>query len=420
MMSKDILFVIDSILNEKGVARQVVLKTVEEALSSATIQRFEEKKVNIIVKMNRINGKYDTFRRWKVVKDEKYTKSSIEIPYAAAKKINTKFEINKHIEYKIENIKFCRLAIKIAKHIIVQKVRDSEQTEIIRIYSKKLGEIICGNIKKIIKEGIIIEFDDKNEGFLPRKQMIHGERFNINERIRALLFNIKPYSRKLKLILSRCCSKFIIELLKRESPEIIDELIEIKSVARDPGYKSKVAVKTKDYNIDTVGSCVGIRGSRTKFIYNELRNEHIDIILWDKNATKFVINALYPLDVISLMVDVNNHNMEIVVKDQSYYKAIGKGGQNIKLTSEITGWMLNVVTKNEVKKKNKKKVKNLSLKLEIDEKIAALLVDFGLNYLEEIVYVPIEDFLKIKKININVIQKLKSRAFDELLKLAMN
>lgn len=423
MMSKDILFIIDSIYNEKGVSRHSIFQTVEEALSSATSQRFEGQKVNIIVKMNRINGKYDTFRRWKVVKDEKYTNSSIEIPYAAAKKINTQFDINKYVENKIENIKFCRLAVNIAKQIIVKKVREAEHTEIIRIYSNKIGEIICGKIKKIRKEGIIIELDDKTEGFLPRNQMIPGERFNINERIRALLVKVKPYSysRKLKLILSRCCSNFLIELLKIEIPEILDYLIEIKSVARDPGYKTKVAVKTKDYNIDPVVYCLGIRGSRIQSIYNELHNERIDIFLWDDNDTKFVINALalYPIDILSLIVDENNHNIEVVVKEQSYYKAIGKGGHNIKLTSELTGWILNVVTKIEIKKQNKKKVKFFSLKLEVDKKIAVLLVDFGFTSLEEIVYVPIEEILKIKELNINVIQKFKSRAKDELLKLAM-
>lgn len=423
-MSKDILLIINSIYNEKGVSRHCIFKTVEEALSSATIKRFEGQNVNIIVKMNRINGNYDTFRRWKVVKDENYTKSSIEIPYTAAKKINKKFENNKYIEYKIENIKFCRIAVKIAKKIIVQKVREAEHNEIIRNYSNKIGEIICGNIKKIIKEGIIIELDDKTECFLPRNEMIPGERFNINERIRTLLFKVNPNSLNLKLILSRCCSKFLIELFKIEIPEILDELIEIKSVARDPGYKAKIAVNAvKNNDCDPVGSCIGMRGSRIQSIYNELHNERIDIILWDENYTKFVINAMYPVDVISLIVDENNHNMEIIVKEYNYYKAIGKGGQNIKLASELTGWILNVVTKNEAKKKNKKeiinKVKFLSLKLDIDKKIAVLLVDYGFTSLEEIVYVPIEEFLKIKELNINVIKKLKSRAKDELLNLAI-
>ncbi|CAA3708995.1 Transcription elongation protein NusA [Candidatus Portiera aleyrodidarum] len=422
MMSKDILLNIDSIYNEKGVSRHCIFKAVEEALSGATIKRFEGQNVNIIVKMNRINGKYDTFRRWQVVKDETYTKSSIEIPYTAAKKINKKFEINKYIEYKIENINFCRIAVKIAKQIIVQKVREAEHTEIIRNYSNKIGEIICGNIKKIIKEGIIIELDDKTEGFLPWNQMIPGERFNINERIRTLLYKVIPYSRNFKLILSRCCSTFLIELLKREIPEILDELIEIKSVARDPGYKAKIAVK---YNIDPItigtGYCVGldIRGSRIQSISNELHNERIDVILWDKNYKKFVINAFSPLDIISLNIDEINQKMEIVVKEHSYYKAIGKGGQNIKLTSELTGWMLNVVTKNEANKKNKSQVNFLSLKLDIAKKIAVLLVDYGFTSLEEIVYVPIKEFLKIKELKINVIKKLKSRAQDELLILAM-
>ncbi|AGI27009.1 Transcription elongation protein NusA [Candidatus Portiera aleyrodidarum] len=414
-MSKDILLIIDSIYNEKGVSRHCIFKTVEEALSSATIKRFEGQKVNIIVKMNRINGNYDTFRRWKVVKDENYTKSSIEIPYTAAKKLNKKFEINKYIEYKIENIKFCRIAVKIAKQIIVQKVREAEHTEIIRNYSKKIGEIICGNIKKIIKEGIIIELDDKTEGFLPRKKMIPGERFNINERIRTLLFKVNPNSRNFKLILSRCCSKFLMELLKIEIPFILDELIEIKSVARDPGYKAKLAVKTNDFNIDPVGYCVG----RIQSISNELHNERIDIILWDENSTKFVINAMYPLEVSSIIVDENNHNMEIIVNEYNYYKAIGKCGQNIKLASSLTGWILNVVTKNEAKKEIKKKVKKLSLKLDINKKIALLLVDYGFTSLEEIVYVPCEEFLKIKKLNINVIKNLKARAKDVLLNLAM-
>lgn len=406
-MSKDILLIIDSIYNEKGVSRNCIFKTVEEALSSATIKRFEGQNVNIIVKMNRINGNYDTFRRWKVVKDETYTKSSIEIPYTAAKKINKNF--NKYIEYKIENINFCRIAVKIAKQIIVQKVREAEHTEIIRNYSKKIGEIICGNIKKIIKEGIIIELDDKTEGFLPRNEMIPGERFNINERIRTLLFKVNPNSRNFKLILSRCCSKFLIELLKIEVPE---ELIEIKSVARDPGYKAKIAVKTNYFGYSIIQS-----------ISNELHNERIDIILWDENYTKFVINAMYPLDVISIIVDETNHSMEIIVNEYYYYKAIGKCGQNIKLASELTGWLLNVVTKNEANKKKKKEIKNkvnfLSLKLDIDKKIAVLLVDYGFTSLEEIVYVPFEEFLKIKELNIKLIKSLKSRAKDELLILAI-
>ncbi|CEL12270.1 Transcription elongation protein NusA [Candidatus Portiera aleyrodidarum] len=420
-MSKDLLLIIDSIYNEKGISRNCIFKTVEEALSSATIKRFEGQNVNIIVKMNRVNGKYDTFRRWKIVKDEKYTKSSIEIPYTAAKKINKKIELNKYIEYKIENINFGRIAVKIAKQILIQKVREAERTEIIRNYSKKIGEIICGNIKKIIKEGIIIELDDKTEGFLPRNEMMPGERFNINERVRTLLFKVNPNSRNFKLILSRCCSKFLIELLKIEVPEILDELIEIKSVARDPGYKAKIAVKTNEFNLDPVGSCVGMRGYRIQSISNELHNERIDIILWDDDYTKFVINAMYPLDVLSIIVDETKHSMEIIVNEYNYYKAIGKCGQNIKLASELTGWILNVVTKNEANKKNKKeiknKVKNLSLKLEIDKKIAVFLVEYGFTSLEEIVYVPVEEFLNIKEFNINLIKKLKSRAKEELLNL---
>ncbi|WP_189514032.1 NusA N-terminal domain-containing protein, partial [Streptomyces narbonensis] len=202
-----------------------------------------------------------------------------------AKKINKKIELNKYIEYKIENINFGRIAVKIAKQILIQKVREAERTEIIRNYSKKIGEIICGNIKKIIKEGIIIELDDKTEGFLPRNEMMPGERFNINERVRTLLFKVNPNSRNFKLILSRCCSKFLIELLKIEVPEILDELIEIKSVARDPGYKAKIAVKTNEFNLDPVGSCVGMRGYRIQSISNELHNERIDIILWDDDYT---------------------------------------------------------------------------------------------------------------------------------------
>ena len=422
-MSKEILLVVDAISNEKGVPRDVIFGAVEAALASASRKRFEGQEASVQVRIDRTTGDYETFRRWVVVEDDEFENPDAEIKQSFAEQRDPPLTLGDVVEEHIENAAFGRIAAQTAKQVIVQKVREAERAEIVRQYAEREGELVAGIVKKTTRDGLIIDLGDNAEGFLPRGDMIPGERYRMNERVRALLWKVDPDARGSQLILTRTRPELITELFKIEVPEIAEQLIEIKGAARDPGSRAKIAVKTNDKRIDPVGACVGMRGSRVQAVSNELGNERVDIILWDDNPAQLVINAMAPADVASILVDEDAHSMDVAVAEDNLAQAIGRSGQNVRLASELTGWTLNVMTEDEAEGKRDQEIDSLVEHfinhLEIDEEVARILVDEGFTSLEELAYVPLEEMLEIEEFDEDLVEELRARAKDELLNLAI-
>lgn len=422
-MSKEILLVVDTISNEKGVPRDVIFEAVEAALASASRKRFEGEEASVRVKIDRMTGDYETFRRWAVIEDDEFENPDAEIKQSYAERRDPPLTLGDVVEEGIENAAFGRIAAQTAKQVIVQKVREAERAQVVRQYAEREGELVAGIVKKTTRDGLIIDLGDNAEAFLPRSEMIHGERYRMNERVRALLWKVEPEARGAQLILTRTRPELIIELFKIEVPEIAEQLIEIKGAARDPGSRAKIAVKTNDRRIDPVGACVGMRGSRVQAVSNELQNERVDIILWDDNPAQLVINAMAPAEVASILVDEDTHSMDVAVGEDNLAQAIGRSGQNVRLASELTGWALNVMTEDEADGKREQEVDSLVEyfinHLEIDEEVARILVEEGFTSLEEVAYVPLEEMLEIEEFDEDLVGELRSRAKDELLNLAI-
>ncbi|NIC07735.1 transcription termination factor NusA [Billgrantia bachuensis] len=422
-MSKEILTVVDAISNEKGVPRNVIFEAVEAALASASRKRFEGREVSVRVHIDRQTGDYETFRRWEVVEDDEFENPDAEIKQSFAERRDPPLTLGDVVEEQIENAAFGRIAAQTAKQVIVQKVREAERAEVVRQYAEREGELVAGIVKKTTRDGLIIDLGDNAEAFLPRSEMIPGERYRMNDRVRALLVKVDAEARGAQLILSRTCPELIIELFKIEVPEIAEQLIEIKGAARDPGSRAKIAVKTNDRRIDPVGACVGMRGSRVQAVSSELQNERVDIILWDDNPAQLVINAMAPADVGSILVDEDAHAMDVAVAEDNLAQAIGRSGQNVRLASELTGWRINVMTEGEAEDKREQEIDSLVehfiQHLEIEDDLARLLVEEGFTTLEEIAYVPLEEILEIEELDEELVEELRARAKDELLTLAI-
>ncbi|MBB3191801.1 transcription termination factor NusA [Halomonas cerina] len=422
-MSKEILAVVDAISNEKGVPREVIFEAVEAALASASRKRFEDEEASVRVHIDRTTGDYETFRRWEVVDDDDFDGPDAQIKLSFAQRRDPPLGLGDVVEERIENAEFGRIAAQTAKQVIVQKVREAERAEVVRQYAEREGELVAGIVKKTTRDGLIIDLGDNAEAFLPRSEMIPGERYRMNERVRALLTKVDPEARGAQLILSRTCPELIIELFSIEVPEIDEQLIEIKGAARDPGSRAKIAVKTNDRRIDPVGACVGMRGSRVQAVSSELQNERVDIVLWDDNPAQLVINAMAPADVASILVDEEAHAMDVAVAEDNLAQAIGRSGQNVRLASELTGWRLNVMTEEEAEAKRDQEIDSLVehfvQHLDIDDDVARLLVEEGFTSLEEIAYVPVEEMLEIEEFDEALIEELRARAKDELLNLAI-
>ncbi|MCI0510077.1 NusA antitermination factor [Chromohalobacter marismortui] len=422
-MSKEILLVVDAISNEKGVPREVIFEAVESALASASRKRFDGQEVSTRVKIDRVSGDYDTFRRWTVVDDEAFENPDSEIPFSEAARRDPPLALGDVVEEQVESVAFGRIAAQTAKQVIVQKVREAERAEVVRQYAEREGELVAGIVKKTTREGLVVDLGENAEAFLPRNEMIPGERYRMNERVRALLWKVDAEARGSQLILTRTRPDMIVELFKIEVPEIAEQLIEIKGAARDPGARAKIAVKTNDKRIDPVGACVGMRGSRVQAVSNELRNERVDIITWDDNPAQLVINAMAPAEVGSILVDEDAHSMDVAVAEDNLAQAIGRSGQNVRLASELTGWTLNVMTEEEAEGKREQEIDSLIEyfinHLEVDEELARLLVEEGFTSLEELAYVPLEELLEIEELDEALIETLRARAKDELLTLAI-
>jgi N utilization substance protein A len=423
MMSKEILMVADAVSNEKGVAREVIFEAIESALATATKKLFDDEEVNCRVVVNRKTGQYETFRRWDVVADENFDDPAHQLTLDQAQAKNPEITIGEIWEEKIENTEFGRIAAQTAKQVIVQKVREAERDLVVAEYRDKMGKLVSGTVKKVTRESILVDLGGNAEAMLPRDQMIPREMFRTGDRIRALLLDVRQEARGPQLFLSRTAPGMLIELFKIEVPEIADGIIEIRAAARDPGSRAKIVVSTNDGRIDPVGACVGMRGSRVQVVSNELANERIDIILWDDNPAQLVINAMAPAEVASIVMDEDSHTMDVAVEEDNLAQAIGRSGQNVRLSAELTGWAINVMSVEDARNKQQQEssgfISVFMDKLDIDEDVAELLVSEGFTSLEEVAYVPIDELLSIEGFDEDIAKELRDRARDALLTQAI-
>ena len=421
-MKKEILLVADAVSNEKGVDREVIFEAIELALATATKKRYEEES-DIAVKIDRRTGEYITERRWLVVDDDTVAELGTQLTTEEARDIDPNLKVgDTHVEV-VENVEFGRIAAQTAKQVIVQKVREAERAQIVNEYRDRVGELVSGTVKKVTRDNIIVDLGNNAEGLLPREELVGREIFRMNDRVRAVLLDVRPEARGPQLYLSRACPQMLVELFKIEVPEIAEEVIALRGAARDPGSRAKISVSTNDGRIDPVGACVGMRGSRVQAVSNELAGERIDIVLWDDNPAQYVINAMSPAEIESIVVDEDTRSMDVAVAEDGLAQAIGRGGQNVRLASELTGWEINVMSTKQWGEKQQAEVgsvKNVFMQaLDIDEDVADVLVEEGFTSLEEVAYVPLEEFLSIEGFDEDIAEELRTRAKDALLTQAL-
>ncbi|MCK9237507.1 MAG: transcription termination factor NusA [Thiopseudomonas sp.] len=421
-MSKEILLVVESVSNEKGVPPGDIFQALEIALATATKKNYEDE-VELRVEIDRQTGNYETFRSWHVVDDEHLEDPAYQYtPDMLPEKYQDKV-VGDVIEELVDSIEFGRIAAQTAKQVIVQKVREAERAQIIEAYRSKLGEIILGTVKKASRDNVIIDLGNNAEAILGRDDIIPRENFRVGTRVRAYLKEIRQDNRGSQLILSRTAPEMIMELFRIEVPEISEGLIEIMAAARDPGSRAKIAVRSKDKRIDPQGACIGMRGSRVQAVTTELSGERVDIVLWDENPAQFVINAMAPADVVAIIVDEDAHAMDIAVSEEDLAKAIGRGGQNVRLASQLSGWTLNVMTDTDIQERQQQEagdtLRMLIDELEVDEDVAQVLVEEGFTTLDEVAYVPMEEMLEIDGFDEDIVKELRARAKDRLLSRAI-
>lgn len=424
-MNKEILMVVDVVCNEKGVGKDIIFEAIEAALASATKKRNRED-LEARVSIDRETGDYSTFRCWEVVDDEP---DSLEAPtrqisLSDAKEKEPEIEIGQFIEEPMDSVEFGRIAAQAAKQVIVQKVREAERAQVIDAYEGRVGEMVSGVVKRSERNGLILDLGNNAEAFIPRDELIPREAVRPGDRIRAYLKEVKPeITRGPQLFLSRVAPELLIELFKIEVPEINEGMIDIINGARDPGARAKIAVKANDPRIDPIGACVGMRGSRVQAVSNELGGERVDIILWDDNPAQFVINAMAPAEVASIMVDEDEHTMDVAVAEENLSQAIGRGGQNVKLASELTGWQLNVMSVEQADEKNEAEAETLQAmfmeELDVDEEMAVILVQEGFSSVEEVAYVPEKEMLAIEEFDDDLVHELRERSKDIMLTRAI-
>ena len=413
-MNKEILLVAEAVSNEKQVPREKIFEALEFAIASATKKK-NEGNIEVRVSINRETGDFDTFRRWLVVEDDhKQENPMAEMSISAAQIDEPDIQLGDFVEDQIESIAFDRITTQTAKQVIVQKVREAERNQVIAEYEERVGELVTGTVKKVNRDNIVIDLGNNAEGVIYRDDMLPRETFRPGDRVRGLLYVIRPEARGAQLFISRTHPDMLVELFRIEVPEIAEETLEIKAAARDPGSRAKIAVKTNDKRLDPVGACVGMRGSRVQAVSGELNGERVDIVLWDDNPAQFVINAMAPAEVASIVVDEDRHAMDVAVQADNLAQAIGRSGQNVRLASQLTGWELNVMTVEDLNAKhaeeNAKVLAVFTAGLEIDEDFASLLVDEGFSTLEEIAYVPINELLDIEGLDEDMVEELRSRA----------
>ncbi|MFZ5483862.1 MAG: transcription termination factor NusA [Pseudomonadota bacterium] len=421
-MSREVLLLADALAREKNVEPDVVFGALEAALAHATKKRFSED-VDIRVTIDRKTGEYEAFRRWEVLPDD----AGLEFPERQyllfeAQEIQPDAQVGGYIEEPTEAVDFGRIGAQAAKQVILQKIRDAEREQVLNDFLARHESLVSGTIKRMERGNAIIE-SGRIEGLLARDQMIQKENLRVGDRVRACLLRVERGGRGPQLILSRTSPEFIKHLFALEVPEISEGLIEIKAAARDPGLRAKIAVKSNDARVDPQGSCIGVRGTRVTAVTNELNGERVDIVLWSPEPAQFVINALAPAEVSSIVVDEEKHSMDVVVDESQLANAIGRGGQNVRLASELTGWTLNIMTETEAEEKKETEVQSIrSLfmeKLDIDQDVADVLVEEGFSTLEEIAYVPLSEMLEIEVFDEDTVNELRARARDALLTAAI-
>ena len=423
MASKEILMVAEAVSNEKGISKEVIFEAIESALATATKKRHGGT-IDARVEIDRETGDYKTFRRWEVINDE----IEMEFPDAqiycdiAQEKIAS-IEEGDFIEEPIESVEFGRIAAQIAKQVIVQKVRDAERAQIIDAYQDRIGELVMGVVKRIDRGNVILDLGNNAEAVVFRENLIPREPIRNGDRVRGYLYEVNPEVRGPQLFVSRTAPELLIELFRIEVPEIGEGLLEIMGAARDPGLRAKIAVKTNDTRIDPVGACVGMRGSRVQSVSGELGGERVDIILWDDNPAQFVINAMSPAEASSIVVDEDSHSMDIAVDEEQLSQAIGRGGQNVRLASELTGWTLNIMTEAEAEEKGEAESSNLQNlfmeQLDVDAEVSAILVQEGFSSVEEVAYVPKQEMMNIEEFDEDMVEELRNRAKDVMLTRAI-
>ncbi|MDQ1302817.1 MAG: transcription termination/antitermination protein NusA [Pseudomonadota bacterium] len=424
-MSKEILLVAEAVSNEKAVDREIIFEALEAALASATRKRYGDDDVDVRVSINRSNGEYDTFRRWKVFADDstELENPARELRMIDAVDVDPAAVPGGYVEQLIPSVEFGRIAAQTAKQVIVQKVREAERKKVVEEFEGRVGQLLSGVVKRVDRNGVYVDLGGNAEGFIPRENMMPREPARPQDRIKALLREVRSEPRGPQLFLTRTSPQFLLELFKIEVPEVGQGLIEILGAARDPGLRAKIAVKSNDRRIDPVGACVGMRGSRVQAVSNELAGERVDIILWNESPAQYVINAMSPADVSSIVVDEEAHSMDLAVQEDKLSQAIGRGGQNIRLASELTGWELNVMTEAAAEEKSEKESRVLldlfKDKLDVDEEVALILVQEGFSSIEEIAYVPANELLGIEEFDQDMVDELRNRARDVLITLAI-
>ena len=422
----NLLLIIENVANEKGIAIAEIKEAMEIALAAATKKRYPED-IDVRVNIDDKTGEYDTFRQWTVIADdddEEFFREDAQIPLKTVKESNKQAAVGDVIEESLPSVEFGRISAQIAKQVIIQKVREAERKKVASIYSKKIGSILTGIVKRATREIILLDLPDNAEGALPRSECIPKEPLRIGDRVRAYLKEIDIEAHGAQLRLSRTCPEMLSELFKLEVPEVAEEVIQIKAVARDPGLRAKVAVKTNDGRIDPVGACVGMRGARVQSISDQLNGERVDIVLWDDSDAQFVINAMSPAEIVSIVVDEDKHVMDIAVAEAQLSLAIGRGGQNIRLASELSGWALNVMSDTEAEQKHQDEAKvivdQFMSDLDIDEDIAVPLVEQGFSTMDEVAYVPATELLVIEGFDEDLVSALRERAKNVLLTQALS
>ena len=428
-MSKEILLVVDAVSNEKGVDKEIIFEAIEAALASATRKRATAE-IDARVKIDRKTGDYETFRRWEVIPDvdEEGNPYPMEFPaqqttLAAAREEDPEIQVGDFVEEQIESVEFGRIGAQTAKQVIVQKVREAERAQVVDAFQDRVGELVTGVVKRVERGNVYLDLGGNSEAVIYREDMIPRESVRAGDRLRGYLREVRSEPRGPQLFISRVAPQFLIELFKLEVPEVGQGLIEILGAARDPGMRAKIAVKSNDPRIDPVGACVGMRGSRVQTVSTELSGERVDIILWDDNAAQFVVNAMSPAEVVSIVVDEDSHSMDVAVNTEQLSQAIGRGGQNVRLASELTGWTLNVMDEAQAEEKSEAEAQSLQKlfmeQLDVDEEIAVILVQEGFSSVEEVAYVPTQELLEVEEFDEGMVEELRGRARDVLITRAI-
>lgn len=421
-MSREVLLLVDALAREKNVDKDVVFGALEAALASATKKRFEED-VDVRVAIDRESGEHETFRRWLVVPDDAgLQEPDKQILLFEAREQDPDINVDDFIEEQIESVEFGRIGAQAAKQVILQRIRDAEREQILNDYLDRGEKIMTGTIKRADKKGLIVE-SGRVEALLTRDQMIPKENLRTGDRVRAYILNVDRTARGPQIELSRTCPEFLIKLFENEVPEMEQGLLEIKAAARDPGVRAKIAVVAHDKRIDPIGTCVGVRGTRVTAVRNEVGGEAVDIVLWSEDPAQFVIGALAPAQVQSIVVDEEKHSMDVVVDEENLAVAIGRSGQNVRLASELTGWQINIMTPAESAQKQAEEssvVRKLFMdKLDVYEEVADILIEEGFSSLEEVAYVPLQEMLEIEAFDEDTVNELRNRARDVLLTMEL-